>query len=189
MTRWCNEFLSWLLNSGHGKYEASRKNNHGTWYDVTTSHLALFVGKDSIAKEILSNVPAQRIAYQIEPDGRQPKELVRTRSFSYSSMNLKGLFHAALLGEHVGLDLWSFSTEDGRSLKTALDYLIPYTLQNKEWPYQMIHGWENGFENIYYLLRIASQKYHHPEYWQLKDKLPNIDTKTHLHNLVYPKFE
>ena len=187
MKKWFSAYLNWLLNSNHGKSEAAKKNNHGTWYDVIAAHLALFAEKDSTAKEILSGVPTKRIATQIEPDGRQPEELTRTRSFNYSVMNLQGLFYAALLGEHVGLDLWSFRTEDGRSLQPALEFLLPYALQNKKWPYQMIHGWGDGFETISVLLRIAAEKYQHQEYNRLIEKLPDFDTKTHMLNLIYPK--
>jgi hypothetical protein len=186
MKKWFNDYLVWLLNSDHGKYEASRKNNHGTWYDVIAGHLALFVDNQAVAKDILGHVPVKRIAVQIEPDGSQPEELTRTRAFHYSAMSLQGLFYTALLGEHVGLDLWDFYTEDGRSLKAALEYLIPFALQEKKWPFQMIHGWEDDFEIMFFLLRVAAQKYQHPEYEKLIEKLPDIDVKTHRLNLVYP---
>lgn len=186
MKIWYAEYLNWLLNSDHGKSEAAKKNNHGTWYDVIAGHLALFVEKDSIAKKILGSVPAKRITVQIELDGRQPEELTRTRAFHYSAMNLQGLFYTALLGEHVGLDLWNFRTEDERRLKSALDYLLPYALQHEKWPYQMIHGWEEDFEIMSFLLRVAAQKYQHQEYNQMIAKLPDIDAKTQLLNLVYP---
>jgi hypothetical protein len=186
MKKWFSDYLKWLLNSDHGKYEVSQKNNHGTWYDVIAGHLSLFVKNEAAAKAILGDVPAKRIAVQIEPDGRQPEELTRTRAFHYSVMNLQGLFCTALLGEHVGFDLWDFQTDDGRSMKIALDYLLPYALQNKKWPYQMIHGWEDDFETLFFLLRIAAQKYQQPEYNHLIERLPDINTKTHWFNLVYP---
>ncbi|MBD3377673.1 alginate lyase [candidate division KSB1 bacterium] len=187
MEKWFGNYLNWLLNSDHGRDEASKKNNHGTFYDILTSHLALFVNNKRVAKEILGQVPQKRIAVQIEPDGSQPLELSRTRAFTYSSLNLQGLFRAALLAEHVGLDLWHFRTPDGRSLKAALDFLIPFALQEKEWPYQMIRGWEDDLEKMVFLLRIGAQKFQNDEYEQMIQRLPGIDLQSNGINLVYPK--
>jgi hypothetical protein len=187
MEQWFGKYLKWLLNSDHGRDEASKKNNHGTFYDILTSHLALFVNNKRVAKEILGQVPQKRIAVQIESDGSQPLELSRTRAFTYSSLNLQGLFRAALLAEHVGLDLWHFRTPDGRSLKAALDFLIPFALQEKEWPYQMIRGWEDDLEKMVFLLRIGAQKFQNDDYEQMIQRLSGIDLHSNRINLVYPK--
>jgi hypothetical protein len=190
MEHWFEQYLNWLVNSNHGKNEDERKHNHGTWYDVLTTYLALFVNNDTLAKEILEKFPQRRIAVQIEPDGRQPLEIKRTRSFNYSVMNLKGLCYAALLGEHLELDLWHFRTKDGRGIRNALDYLLPFAMKNKKWPYQMIRGWdEDNFETLFSLLRIAGQKYQHPEYEKIIEKLPYINAKTNWINLLYPNVE
>ncbi len=187
MQRWFEQYLNWLVNSNHGKNEADRKHNHGTWYDVLTTYLAFFVNNDILAKEILEKFPQRRIAVQIEPDGRQPLEIKRTRSFNYSVMNLKGLFYAALLGEHLRLDLWNYQTGDGQNMRKALDYLLPFALKQKKWPYQMIRGWnEDNFETLFFLLRIAGQKYQHPEYEKMINQLPYINAETNWINLLYP---
>jgi len=45
MTRWIGEFLHWARTSKNGKDEAAAKNNHGTFYDVQITQMALFLGK------------------------------------------------------------------------------------------------------------------------------------------------
>ena len=189
MQQWFDQYLQWLLSSDHGKYEASKENNHGTFYDLLTSRLAFFVDDEEMAEEILSQVPEKRIAVQIEPDGRQPHELSRTRSFAYSAWNLLGFFRLALLAEHVGLDIWHFSTKDGRSIRGALEFLLPYALKEKEWPYQMIHGWENNLDRLYIMLRIAAQKYDKAEYTEMIEKLSIAADEMYRTYLLYPAKE
>jgi Alginate lyase len=138
LQKWFNNFLTWLQTSQHGKDESDAKNNHGSFYDVQVSDFGLFVEKLELAETILENAREKRIAKQIEPNGKQPLELARTKSFSYSAFNLRALTELAILGEHVNVDLWHFETKDGRSIRRALDFLIPYALGEKRWGYKQI---------------------------------------------------
>jgi hypothetical protein len=78
-----------------------------------------------------------RIRRQITPDGRQPRELERTRAWDYSVFNLTAFFHLATLGGRVGVDLWN-AQPDGRSLRAALDWLIPFATGGRPWPHKQI---------------------------------------------------
>src|SRR5690606_33758828 len=99
MQQWFGEYLTWLRESRHGRDEDRTKNNHATWYDVQVAAFALFAGEEHIAREVLEGAGDRRIRTQIEPDGRQPHELARTKSFDYSTMNLRGMFELATLAE------------------------------------------------------------------------------------------
>lgn len=174
LTKWMADYLKWLLESDPGRAEAAEKNNHGTHYDVQVVSLALFTDQPEIARKVLQAVGERRIAQQIDPDGRQPLETRRTRSFHYSVFNLSGLMNLARLGEHVGVDLWSFQTSDGRSIRKALDYLAPFALGQQKWPYQLIDGWDPA--ELYPLLYRASLKYPDGTYAEaVAALLPSID--------------
>jgi Alginate lyase len=169
MKDWCAHFLDWMLHSENGKAEAAAKNNHGTYYDVQVASLALFTDDVDEAKQILKSVPEKRIAAQIEPDGRQPLELERTKALGYSTMNLAGLFELGLLGENVGVDLWNFQSADGRGIRKALDYLVPFVSGKEKWTYQQIIEFKTA--EISPLLVVASVEYKDPSYLNLAVKI------------------
>jgi hypothetical protein len=141
LQRWFDAYLEWLLTSKHGRDERAAVNNHGTWYDAQVAAFALFVGHHNVAADILSQVGDERLARQVEPDGSQPHELARTKSWGYSVFNLTAYLDLARLGEHVGVDLWHFQTVDGRSLRTALDFLVDHLAGTRRWLYPQLGGW------------------------------------------------
>jgi hypothetical protein len=145
---WCAAYAGWLKTSRNGRAEAEAENNHGTWYDAQLTALLLYTGARDEAKARAEGAK-RRLASQIEPDGRQPRELARTRSWSYSVMNLDGWFTLAALADEAGVDLWHYRTSDGRSLRGALEYLLPFTRGAAPWPHQQITPIDNaGFVSL-----------------------------------------
>ena len=154
MQAWCREYLYWLRTSKHGQDESIHPNNHGTWYDVQTSALAVFTGQMEVARELCEKAKTERLDAHIQADGTQPRELARTRSWNYSVMNLWGLFQLARLGEHAGVDLWNYPSEEETMLRDALDYLVPFALGESEWPHAQITEFKP--ESLIPHLQVAS---------------------------------
>jgi hypothetical protein len=154
---WYKAFLHWMQTSPIGLDEADEFNNHGTWYDVQTVSIALFTGQDDLAKQILEEQTKKRIASQLANDGSQPHELARTVSWNYSVMNLQGFFQLAALAENVGVDLWHYTTPEGKSIKSAFTWLLPFAEQKKPWTHKQIKPIH--LEGFAALARIASQYY------------------------------
>ena len=123
-----------------------------------------------MASKILGTAKAKRIATQIEPDGRQPLELVRTKGWSYSVGNLDGLTLLANIAERVGVDLWKYHTADGRSIRRAFDYLVPFAFGQKKWPDQQIGEWQP--EILFPLIRRASARYQDQQHRALMKRVP-----------------
>ena len=160
----------------YGRDEAAALNNHGTYYDVQTASFALFLRKRKLATEIIEASKQKRIARQIEPDGRQPLELSRTRAWSYSTGNLDGLTSLAILGENVGVDLWNFETPDGRSIRHALEYLYPFAVDDRKWPHQQIS--EFNSQSFFTLMRRASIRYRDENFQRMMARVPQADPAT-----------
>ncbi len=171
---WFGKFLQWMLNSKNGRDESAAKNNHGTYYDVQIVSFALFVGRMDLAKQVLEQAKQKRIATQIESDGRQLLELARTKAWSYSNGNLEGLTQLAILGQVVGVDLWSFRTKDGRSIRKALDFLAPIALGEKKWTYLEIEGGVKR-ELLFPVMRRAAVIYRDQAYHAAMAKVPLED--------------
>lgn len=144
LEQWYSEYVHWMRFSQKGQDEDAAKNNHGTWYDLQLTDYGLFLGDRDLARTVVERARTKRIEWQIQPDGRQPLELARTKAFGYSEGNLDGLMQLATLGREVGVDLWSFRTADGRSMLAALDYLLPFALGQKPWPYPQITGFQGN---------------------------------------------
>ncbi|UMB54137.1 alginate lyase family protein [Lutibacter sp. A64] len=157
MLIWFTEYSDWLKNSKLGKEEATRKNNHGTHYDVQLLNILVYLNKIEEVKKYLSTVTKNRIFSQIEPDGSQPLELARTKSFSYSVMNLHGFLELAKMGQKVGIDLWNVTSQDGRSIKKGYQYMIPYVTGQKEWKHQQIINAKSSEEKLIRDLKFISK--------------------------------
>lgn len=163
LVQWMTSYYEWLMKSPNGKAERAATNNHGTWFDVQAAHLALALGKKDDAKKIIESARSKRINVQIESDGKQPQELARTASFSYSCMNLDAFFTLANLGDHAGVDLWRKNNKDSHSLRKALDFLVPYVDQPPApWPFKQIKDIDES--NMLPILRLAALAYDAPEY-------------------------
>ncbi|QNK61601.1 alginate lyase family protein [Pedobacter sp. PAMC26386] len=179
---WYKQYLDWLLTSKNGKDEHRSKNNHGTIYDAQVASFALFTDNEELAKNTLT-ASLQRIAIQITPEGEQPLELARTKAYSYSTMNLNdGWFNLALLGERAGIDVWNYQTTDGRSIHKALDWLIPYGLEEKTKDRKQIIPYNSG--ELYRLLVLAGRAYKNKTYLKQAASIKQ-DKETQLTDLLY----
>ncbi len=158
---WFSDYLTWLTESPIGLDEADQHNNHGTYYDVQVVAAALFCGRDELARKQLA-VSKTRLASQLETDGSQPHELSRTLSWNYTNMNLYGFMLLARLAEQVDVDLWNYETADGKGIRHAIDWLVPYAKNEKEWTHQQIKDRTYGTTST--IFALASRKYKGTDY-------------------------
>jgi len=139
MKAWWTEYAQWLQTSKIGLEEKKATNNHGAVYDVQLAAVLVMAGKEDEAKKVLGESLPARLDSQITPEGKQPRELARTKSWSYSCFNLKNICKGAVMARTLGIDLWSHEREGGRgSLMKAMLYLVPFLKNPDAWPEKQI---------------------------------------------------
>jgi hypothetical protein len=90
----------------------------------------------------------------------------------------------AQLGDGVDVDLWHYQTADGRSIRRALDYLIPFGLGKQKWTYQQLGDWPP--QMLFPLLRRASSKYFDQEFTTALTKVPDVEASERTNLLAAP---
>lgn len=183
MHHWFAQYLPWVCSSPQGRAEAQTSNNHASWYHMQVTSVALFLGDTALATHMIQNTQ-RLIANQIAPDGRQPQELERTRSWDYSLFNLQALFALATLGTQVGIELWHFETQDGRSLQKALDYLVRFALGQQVWTERQINP--PDATRLPPLLRQAAAVYASSHYLSVCNQLAGAKASMLREHLIYP---
>jgi hypothetical protein len=168
---WYKQYLHWMLSSKNGNEEHHWKNNHGTWFYVQAIDFALFTADKNKAIQLV-NESKKRLDSQLTKEGKFPLELERTNSLGYSTFVTSAWFQVATLGEKLGVDIWHYNTTSGATLQTAVDWLLPYALKEKKWPYDQISPYNTA--DFYPLLLQAGRKFKEAEYLkkanQVKEK-------------------
>lgn len=162
LKEWIREFLNWLQTHQYGLDESIHPNNHGTYYDVQSIAMYLFIDDIQGAKDLINRLTLDRIAKQIPSDGSQPHELARTKSWDYASMNLLGWCKIAIMAEKIGVDLWNYAPNGQNYLKSMIDWFIPYLQGDKSWEWEQISTMK--IDTIEYVFRLAAKRYGDPRY-------------------------
>ncbi|MGN7929834.1 alginate lyase family protein [Sphingopyxis sp. 22461] len=141
--RWFAAYLDWLTTSRFGTTERDEKNNHGTCWLLQAACFAALLGRTDILEDARGRLQTVIIPTQIEPDGRQPLELARTKPYAYALFNLDVLAASAwLLG---GGELIGWKTPDGRSIGGAIAWMAPFIADKAKWPLPPDVEYRDGF--------------------------------------------
>lgn len=149
LKQWMGKLLDWMLTSPQGIEEVNAANNHSIAFDAQAIAIAMYVGREDVAKKIINELPERRIYSQIAPDGTQPHEMSRTLSYHYSHYNLTHLIDIFLMADKLGLKVDNTTSSDGRNFYKALDLLASYLGKPvEEWPGQQLNGWEDKQQDV-----------------------------------------
>ncbi len=157
--RWFAAYSEWLTTSDFGIKESKAKNNHSIAYDEQLLAIALFLGDTGAQHTLISEFHPKRIFRQVEPDGKMPKELLRTRALGYSAYNVIHMLEICEMAKADNPSLYNIKSPDGRCIGVAVDYIAQYLGKKTEdfAPYKQIADWDKCLDDVYWIVKWASQ--------------------------------
>lgn len=131
---WFSEYITWLTTHQYGKDEMNAENNHGTCWVMQVAAFAKFTGNRQIMQFCRNRYKNVLLPLQMDKDGSFPRELKRTKPYGYSIFNLDAMVTLCQILSTEEDNLYRYQTQDGKSIKKAIDYLYPYLLDKNKWP-------------------------------------------------------
>ena len=182
--QWFADYLHWMTTSKNGLEEGAAKNNHGTCWAAQVAEFARFTHDAAKVADCRERFRKILVPNQIAPDGRLPLELTRTKPYSYSLFNMDALALICQIASGPDDNLWSFTTSDGRGMRKAIDFMLPYIADKSKWPFPHDVEYWDDLPNRQPSLLFAGLAYQDDAYLNLWKRLrPDPKTAEIIRNL------
>jgi hypothetical protein len=132
--KWFADYLDWIRTSKNGIEEREAKNNHGTCWVMQVAAFAHLTGNRELLDYCRERFKTVLVPNQMAADGSFPQELRRTKPYGYSLFNLEAMSAICRILSTPADDLWKFELPDGRGMRKALEYMVPFIRDKKSWP-------------------------------------------------------
>lgn len=141
---WATAFCYWMENSTQGQKESQAVNNHGLWYETIHLMVLAYLGQTERIQEVVSQSILPKIGAQVADDGSLPQELKRTLSLHYSTFALEAVMEAHQVTSQIGINLWSTSASNGKTIGQAVAYLYPFYVSPDSWEFKQIKPFDQS---------------------------------------------
>ena len=131
--RWFADYVDWLTTDQYGKDERDTTNNHATCWVMQVAAFSHLTGNERVMADCRTRFKTV-LLQQMAVDGSFPRELGRTKPFGYSLFNLEAMATICQILSTPEDDLWAFELPDGRGMRRAMAYMVPYIRDKKSWP-------------------------------------------------------
>ena len=132
--RWFGAYLQWLTHSSNGIDEREARNNHGTCWLMQVAAFAHLTGDQELLAYSRDRFKTVLLPNQLAADGSFPLELKRTKPYGYALFNLEAMSALSEILSTPSDNLWTYATPDGRGMRQAMAYMVPYIRDKKSWP-------------------------------------------------------
>jgi Alginate lyase len=132
--KWFAEYLQWMTTHPYGIDEREAKNNHGTCWVMQVAMFARLTGNQELQQYCRERFKTVLVPNQIETNGSFPLEMRRTKPYGYSLFNLDAMTAICQILSTPQDNLWTFETADGRGVRKAVAFMVPYIRDKKSWP-------------------------------------------------------
>lgn len=171
LRQWFSEYLQWMTHSTNGIEEREAKNNHGTCWVMQVAQFAQFTGNRELIDLCSDRYKSVLLPNQLAADGSFPLELKRTKPYSYSLFNLDAMATICQIVSTPRDDLWKFRLGDGRSMRTAVAFMVPYIAAKQSWSHPADVQYFDQFPVRQPSLLFAGLAYSEPSYLELWSRL------------------
>jgi hypothetical protein len=171
MIDWFARYLDWLSTSAPGQTERDAKNNHAICWALQAAEFARLAGNQTVRSDVYRRYREILLPDQEAIDGSFPKELARTKPYSYSIFNFDVMAGLCQSLKDLVPDATQFALADGRGLRKAAEFIYPYIEDKSTWK------WARDVEHFDALpvrspgLLFAGLAYREPQYLELWKKL------------------
>ena len=170
--QWFNDYLMWLTTSKNGLEEREAKNNHGTCWLMQVASFAYLTGDQKLLDYCRDRFQTVIVPNQIAADGSFPQELRRTKPYGYSLFNLEAMATICQILSTPRDNLWTFQLSDGRGMRRAMEYMVPFLRNKKTWPLKPDVMYDREWPMRQNSLLFAGLALQRPDYLELWKKLP-----------------
>ena len=132
--RWFRQYLKWITTHPYGIEERNSGNNHAAAWALQVAAFAQLVGDTERFASTRRFFQETLIPNQMAADGSFPRELARTKPYGYSLFQLDLMAMLAEILSTGALDLWTYTTSDGRGMRQALAFMYPFIKDKRTWP-------------------------------------------------------
>jgi hypothetical protein len=130
---WFASYLDWLSHSERGMKERDTTNNHAFCWALQAAEFARLAGDDVARKEVFWRYQNILLPHQMDANGSFPRELARTKPYSYSIFNFDIMAGLCQSLQDLAPDPLAFHLADGRGLCKAAEFIYPYVKDKRAW--------------------------------------------------------
>jgi Alginate lyase len=140
---WFAAYLDWLTTSDRGHQERDTTNNHAMCWALQAAEFARFTGNTAVREDVYRRY-REILLNQLAPDGSFPRELARTKPYSYSIFNFDVMATLCQSLEGLSPEPAAFRLPDGRGLEKAAAFIYPFIKDKSiwRWPHDIQH-WDS----------------------------------------------
>jgi hypothetical protein len=133
---WFSRYLTWMTTHKYGIDEREARNNHGTCWVMQVAEFARYAGRDDLSTFCRERYRTVLVPNQIAADGSFPEEMRRTKPYGYHLFNLDAMAMVCEILSTANENLWTFALPDGRGVRKAFAFMVPFIADKKTWPHK-----------------------------------------------------
>lgn len=178
LRHWVSEYLTWMTTSQYGRDERDTTNNHATCWVMQAAEFATFTGNAALQSDLRKRFKTVLLPGQMAPNGSFPRELGRSKPYSYSLFNLEVMSGVCQILSTPEDNLWKLQTSNGRSMAKGVAFMYPYIADKKKWPYPPDVMYFDNWPMRQQSLLFAGLALNKPEYlalWRTLNPVPKSE--------------